>query len=149
MSAPDLPAIDSRVRAAIYREVKTEPFARSMGMELVELDAGYAAVEMTFDPDAMGNLYGRAHGGALFALIDEAFEAASQSMGEIEVALNVSVTYVASPPAGARLRAEARIKSRTKKTASYDINVFGSNGALIATCQALGYRTGKSLPFLS
>ena len=148
MSAPDLPPIDSRVRAAIYRKVETEPFARNMGMELVELDAGYAAVEMVFDPETMGNLYDRAHGGALFALIDEAFETAGQSMGEIEVALNVSVTYVASPPAGARLRAKARIKSRTKKTAGYDINVFAPGDALIATCQALGYRTGKPLPFL-
>lgn len=148
MTVPDLAPIDPNVRSAIYREVKNEPFARSMGMELIDLDAGYSVVEMVFDPAAMGNLYGRAHGGALFALIDEAFEAACQSMGEIEVALNVSVTYVSSPPPGARLRAEARIKSRTKKTAGYDINVFAPNDALIATCQALGYRTGKPLPFL-
>ena len=47
-----------------------------------------------------------------------------------------------------RLRAEAREVSRTKKTASYDIKVADKDGQLIATCQALAYRTGKPIPFL-
>jgi acyl-CoA thioesterase len=46
------------------------------------------------------------------------------------------------------LRAEARELCRTKKTASYDIKVTDKNGQLIATCQALAYRTGKPIPFL-
>ena len=64
------------------------------------------------------------------------------------VALNVNVSYVSSPEPGARLRAEAREVSRTKKISSYDIRVTDGAGQLIATCQALAYRTGKPLPFL-
>jgi acyl-CoA thioesterase len=66
----------------------------------------------------------------------------------VTVALNVSVNYVMSPESGARLRAEAREVSSTKRTASYDIRVSDREGRLIATCQALAYRTGKPLPFL-
>jgi acyl-CoA thioesterase len=55
---------------------------------------------------------------------------------------------VSSPEAGKRLRAEAREVSQTKKTASYDIKVADKDGQLIATCQALAYRTGKPIPFL-
>jgi len=140
--------MDSKVRQAIYRAVEKEPFARALNMELVELELGYSAVEMLYDPAAMNNIYDRAHGGAIFGLIDEAFEAACQTEGTIAVALNVNVTYVSSPQAGKRLRAEARQVSRTKKTASFDIKVSEKDGPLIATCQALAYHTGKPIPFL-
>ncbi len=140
--------MDPKVKQAIYRAVEKEPFARALNMELVELELGYSAVEMIYDPSAMNNIYDRAHGGAIFGLIDEAFEAACQTEGTIAVALNVNVTYVSSPQAGKRLRAEARHVSRTKKTASFDIKVSEKDGQLIATCQALAYHTGKPIPFL-
>ncbi len=112
--------MDQAVRDAIYGAVEKEPFARALNMELVELELGYSAVEMTYDPSTMNNIYDRAHGGAIFGLIDEAFETAGQTEGTVAVALNVSVTYVSSPKAGQRLRAEAREVSRTKKTAGFD-----------------------------
>ena len=94
------------------------------------------------------NIYARAHGGAIFGLIDEAFETASQTEGTIAVALNINVTYVSSPEDGVRLRAEAILISQTKKTGAYDIKVVDHNDRLIAFCQALVYRTGKPIPFL-
>ena len=140
--------MDPKVRQAIYHAVENEPFARALNMELVELELGYSAVEMIYDPSTMNNIYDRTHGGAIFGLIDEAFEAACQTEGTIAVALNVNVTYVTSPQAGKCLRAEARQVSRTKKTASFDIKVSEKDGSLIATCQALAYHTGKPIPFL-
>jgi len=140
--------MDQTVREAIYRAVESEPFARAMKMVLVALEEGHSVVEMTYEPAAIGNIYGRAHGGAIFGLIDEAFETAGQTDGTVLVGLNVSVTYVSSPDAGTRLRAVAREVSRTKRTAVYDIRVTDQDGQLIATCQALGYRTGKPIPFL-
>ena len=140
--------MDQKVSNAIYEAVKKEPFAKVMKINLVELELGYSAVEMIYDPGMMGNIYKRAHGGAIYALIDEAFETAGQTHGTIAVALNVSVTYIASPTDGSRLRAEACEVSRTKRTAVYDINVFGPNREHIATCQALAFRTGKPIPFL-
>ena len=140
--------MDQRVKAAIMRAVKSEPFARILKTELVELSLGHSVVEMVYQPEVMDNIYARAHGGAIFGLIDEAFETACQTHGTIAVALNVSVTYVSSPQPGVRLRAEARETSRTKRTAVYDIQVEDQNGNRIASCQALAYRTGKVIPFL-
>ena len=140
--------MDQAVKEAIYRAVKKEPFAQAMNMELVALDLGYSVVEMTYDPATMNNIYDRAHGGAIYALIDEAFETSCQTHGSVAVALNVNVTYVSSPKAGVRLKAEAKEVSLTKKTAGYDIKVKDQNGQVIATCQALAFRTGKPIPFL-
>ena len=140
--------MDETVKKAIAQAVKREPFAQAMKMELVELEDGYSVVKMVYDPDKMDNIYNRAHGGAIYALIDEAFEIAGQTDGTVAVALNVNITYVASPPPGVVLEAEARQISQTKKTAGYEIKVTDQDGRLIATCQALAYRTGKPIPFL-
>ncbi len=64
--------MDEKVREAIFAQVEKEPFAKKFGLKLIGLERGYSKVEMKFTPD-MENLFGAAHGGALFALIDEAF----------------------------------------------------------------------------
>lgn len=140
--------MDQAVKDAIFGAVAREPFARRMGLELVALEDDFSAVEMTYTPETMDNIYQRTHGGAMFALIDEAFETVSQTDGTIAVALNVSVTYTASPEPGSRLRAEAREINRTRKTSAYDIKVTDQNGRLLAFSQALAFRTGKPIPFL-
>ncbi len=140
--------MDDKVKEAIFRQVEKEPFAQKFGLKLIALDEGFSRVEMTFTPD-MQNIFGLAHGGALFALIDEAFETASNSHGTMAVALNLNITYLSSPLPGSKLAAEAKEFSRTRKTANYDIKVFDDRGHLIASCQALVYRKENPLPFLN
>jgi acyl-CoA thioesterase len=139
--------MDEKIKQAIFREVAREPFARKFGLRLVALDEGYSLVEMTVTQE-MENMFGIAHGGALFALIDEAFETASNSHGTVAVALSMSVNYLAPAATGNKLRAEARELNRTRKTATYDIRVHDDHGQFIASCQALVYRKGIALPFL-
>jgi acyl-CoA thioesterase len=140
--------MDEKVKEAIFRQVEKEPFAQKFGLKLIDLDEGFSRVEMTFTRD-MENIFGRAHGGALFALIDEAFETASNSHGTVAVALNLNITYLSSPLPGTKLTAEAREFSRTRKTANYDIKVFDDRGRLTVSCQALVYRKENPLPFLN
>ncbi len=139
--------MDENIKKAIIQQVEREPFAQKFGLKLIDLKEGYSKIEMQFTPD-MENIHGMAHGGALFAIIDEAFETASNSHGTVAVALNMNVTYISSPSRGSKLIAEAQEFSLTRKTASYDIKVFDDQENLIASCQALVYRRGKPLPFL-
>jgi len=85
--------MDSKIKAAIFKQVAREPFAKKFDLKLVDLDNGYSKVSMVFTPD-MENMFGKAHGGALFALIDEAFETASNSHGTMAVALNMNIGYL-------------------------------------------------------
>ena len=139
--------MEEKVRKAIFQKVNEEPFARKMNLKLVDLDDGYSVVEMTFTKE-MENIFGMAHGGAVFALIDEAFETAGNSHGTVAVALNMNITYTAAPSSGARLRAVAREVNLTRRTATYDIRVQDEKENLIAVCQALVYRKKDKLPFL-
>ncbi len=140
--------MEQHVKQAIIEATKRETFAQALNMKLVELEDGYSVVEMIYVPEKMNNMYDRAHGGALFGLIDQAFETAAQTEGTIAVALNVNITCVTSPQPGSTLRAEAIQVNQTKKTASFDIKITDQDGTVITTCQALAYRTGKPIPFL-
>ncbi len=139
--------MDEKLRQTFHSRVAKEAFASKFGLKLLEIGDSYSKVEMQFRPD-MENMCGMAHGGALFALIDEAFETAGNSHGTLAVALNMNVTFIASPKPGSTLRAEAREVSSTRKTASYDIKVHDERERLIATCTALVYRKGSPLPFI-
>jgi acyl-CoA thioesterase len=138
--------VDEKLKQEFKSRVAREPFAKKFGLELLEIGPGYSKVRMRFTPD-MENLFGMAHGGALFALIDEAFETAANSHGTLAVALNMNVTYVAAAPPGSMLTAEAVEISLTRKTASYEIKVRDEKDRLIAACQALVYRKGSPPPF--
>ena len=139
--------MDQRMKEAFFEQVQKEPFAKKFGLKLIEIDTGYSKVEMTFTPD-MENLFQMAHGGALFALIDEAFETASNSHGTLAVALHMNITYLSPPSPGSRLIAEAREVHQTQKTSLCEIKVHDEQHRPIATCQALAYRKGVPHPFL-
>ncbi len=136
---------DSR-KAIYFKKVQEEPLATLFNIRLKDVDDGYALCEMEFT-DAMGNIYGSAHGGAIFSLIDEAFEISSNSHTNVAVALNMNVTYMKPPKKGSTLTSESREINRTKRTASYYITVK-ENTTLIAICQALVYVKDDAIPFL-
>jgi len=140
--------MDEKTRKAFFSRVQQEPFARKFALRLVEIGEGYSRVEMRFTPD-MENMFGMAHGGALFALIDEAFETASNSHGSLAVALSMNVSFLAAARPGSLLTAEAIEINRTRKTATYEIKVRDDAATLIAACQALVYRKGDPIPFLA
>jgi acyl-CoA thioesterase len=133
-------------KAAFHKKVFEEPFAKLLNITLKDVKEGYAVCEMEYT-EQMDNIYGSAHGGAIFSLIDEAFEISSNSHGTIAVALNINVTYMKTPKKNTLLRAESKEINRTRRTASYEITVR-NDGNLIAVCQALVYRKDDPIPFL-
>jgi acyl-CoA thioesterase len=133
-------------KAIYFKKVQEEPLARLLNIRLKNVDDGYALCEMEF-ADSMENIYGAAHGGAIFSLIDEAFEISSNSHDNVAVALNMNITYMKAPKKNTTLTAESRETNRTRKTASYYITVQEGT-ELIAVCQALVYVKGEEIPFL-
>jgi len=133
-------------KAAFHKKVSEEPFAKLLNITLKDVKEGYAVCEMEYT-EQMDNIYGSAHGGAIFSLIDEAFEISSNSHGTIAVALNINVTYMKTPKKNTLLKAESKEINRTRRTASYEITVRDDRN-LIAVCQALVYRKDDPIPFL-
>jgi acyl-CoA thioesterase len=132
---------------AIRQRFIEEPYAKMMGMKLSDVGEGCSTVEMKLTEDMM-NIFGSTHGGAVFSLIDGAFEAAANSHGTVAVALNVNVSYINPSSAGDILIAKAIEVSRSRKVSTYKIEVKNDREELIATCQAMAYRKKDPLPFL-
>ena len=135
----------------ILARCRKEPYPRLLGIEVQEIKTGYARVIMTNRAD-MQNIFGMLHGGAVFSLMDEAFQLACNSRGEIAVAQQVTVYFLAAASPGVTLIAEAVEQNATRKTALYDVQVHeqtdnGKQGRQIASAKALAYRKGGELPF--
>lgn len=133
--------------ARIRARCKQEPYPKLLGIEVLEITPGYARVSMRFTPE-MQNIFGMLHGGAVFSLLDEAFQLACNARGEVAVAQQVNTYFLAAARPGTRLIAEAKELNATRKTALYDVRVFEEeDNRLLATAQALAYRKGGELPF--
>jgi len=133
-------------REAFLRKVAEEPFSKLLNIKLVDVGEGYALCEMLYT-GALDNIHGIAHGGAVFSLIDEAFEISSNSHGTVALALNMNMTFIKPALKDSLLRAESKEISRGRRTATYQITVEDSEG-LVATCQALVYRKDDEIQFL-
>ena len=88
--------MSGKLYSELIKRTSGEPYGRLLGMEVVEIGSGSSLVRMRVRPD-LENIFGVTHGGAVFSLIDQAFQIASNTHGVLSVALNVSITYTASP----------------------------------------------------
>ncbi|MFN3535203.1 MAG: hotdog fold thioesterase [Desulfatiglandales bacterium] len=122
-----------------------EPYRRFLGLKVLKIGVGYALVEREITEECL-NIHGTTHGGLLFSVVDEAFELASNSHGTVAVALSMTVTFFRATGKGNVIRAEATEINRTKRTATYQIQVTDENQNLVAICQALVYRKEEPLP---
>jgi acyl-CoA thioesterase len=122
--------------------LRDTPLLKTLGIELVAWLPGSATLKMTPTPDH-GNLAGTVHGGVLFSLADAAFEIACNSYGRLAVALETSCHYSKPARIGEPLTTGASEVARSRRTASYRIDVRESSGELIAWYMCLAYRTDR------
>ena len=138
------------VLQSLKEQIRDEPFANHMGISLRDIGPGHAVVEARFS-EKMTNFNGLMHGGAILALMDEAFGAASNSHGTIALALNLDVIFLESPKINSLLIAEAKEQTRRGPIATYHIEVVQRDedgDRKIAVCQAIVHRKEKRLSFL-
>lgn len=128
----------------IRRFLERDRFAKLAGMKLVTVEPGRATVTMKLSP-AHWNGLEMAHGGAIFALADFAFAAASNSHGTVAVAINASISFLKAVSTGT-LTAEAREVARNYKLGSYRVDVTDEQGELVAVFQGMVYRKQDKVP---
>ena len=129
-----------QLAAELDKLLRDSPLATTLGIELVSWLPGSATMKLT--PTAgHGNLAGSVHGGVLFALADAAFEVACNSYGRLAVALETACHYSRPATVGEPLTAGAGEVARSRRTASYRIDVRAADGELVAWYMALAYRT--------
>ena len=113
-------------------------FAQHVGIELLTVSKGFARAKMDIQKHHLNGV-GIVHGAAIFALADLVFAAASNSHGNVALAINVNISFVNA----ARCRtlyAEAKEVSRNPRLATYRVPVVDENDTLIASFNGMVYR---------
>jgi acyl-CoA thioesterase len=132
--------------STLVERTAADPYARWLGIELLELRPGYCRAALRLEPH-MVNLHGSPHGGAIFSLADFAFGGACNSHGEAAVALTVTIQFHVAARVGQRLVAEARETRQGKRAGFYTMTVSDDgDGTVVATCQAVSLRTDPNRP---
>ena len=83
-------------------------------------------------------------GGAIFTLADLAFAVASNSRGQLALAINVNISFLAGRSSGT-LTATAREVSEPKRLGAYDVLVTDEQGEVIARFNGMVYRKNEPL----
>ncbi len=137
-----------RHRRRMDEVLLADRFARELGVEVEGWGGGWARARLQVVASHT-NLAGTAHGGVAFALGDIVFAVACNSWGRLAVALTVEIQYLAAARVGDLLTAEARERHRSRRTASYAIEVRATGaqreapGELVASLQAMAHRTDR------
>ena len=129
-----------RIEIMINKDIflQKDKYAVFLGIELLELSDGYAKARLDIKEDHL-NGHNIVHGGAVFSLADLAFAAASNSHGNVALAINASISYLKAAPGGS-LYAEARELSLNHKLATYAVDITNENNEKIAIFQGMVYR---------
>jgi acyl-CoA thioesterase len=117
-------------------------FGRLVGVEVVDWEPGRARTRLVPGP-GQTNVHGFVHGGALFAVADTAFEVACNSYGRVSVGLDVSVHYAAPAQPDEALVADALEVTRSRRVASYRVEVKGEDELVRCTALAVAFRTDR------
>lgn len=133
---PSDPNVSREVAAFI---AERDLFARSLGIELMELKPGFSRTRMQLAPHMINGL-GLPHGAVIFALADFAFAAACNSHGRVAVALSMDIHFLSSPRADAVLEAVADEVRLGQHTGLYRITVVDQDKRLVAELHGMAYR---------
>ncbi|HOO72438.1 MAG TPA: hotdog fold thioesterase [Spirochaetota bacterium] len=118
--------------------VGRDPYASYLGIEVDEVREGYARCSLTIRPEYL-NAVDRAHGAVIYALSDQAFAVACNSMGSLALAVNFSIHYIGPAFDGEKIFSEATPVNVSRKISVWNISVYGSQDRLIASGQGVAY----------
>ncbi len=131
----------------IKKNIEAEPYARYLGIKVLELSEGHSVVSMKVRKE-YDNIFGITHGGAVFSLLDVAFGSAANSYGTIAVAININVSYIKPSLDGNILTAEANEVTRSNRISNFSITVRNEKDEILAVSLAVAYLKKDKLPFL-
>jgi acyl-CoA thioesterase len=136
---------DELARACAGAMAAGDEAARSLGIEVEQVSAGYARARMAVS-GSLVNGHDLCHGGFVFALADTAFAYACNTYDEVTVAAGADIVFVGPARRGDMLVAEAVERVRFGRSGVYDVTVRRrSDGAVIAEFRGRSRSTGRRI----
>ncbi|XUW88095.1 hydroxyphenylacetyl-CoA thioesterase PaaI [Burkholderia sp. M6-3] len=122
---------DELARATAAAMYENDACSRALGLEILEVRAGYARLRMAVRDDFL-NGHQICHGGLIFTLADSTFAFACNSYNLNTVASGCSIEFLRPVHGGDVLTAEAVEQTLSGRTGIYDIRVTNRAGDTVA-----------------
>lgn len=124
------------IHPVVQRMLETERSAARLGVVVDDADAGVAVVRQVVEPD-MANGLDVAQGGFVFALADQAFACAVNTVLADTATVDAAISYISPAFVGDELRAVATIAYVDERRVVSDITVKAGD-RVVALVRATG-----------
>jgi acyl-CoA thioesterase len=119
-----------------------DAFSQWLGIEILDLDAGFALLQMTVRTE-MTQGFGIAHGGITYSLADSALAFASNAHGIKALSVETSISHLLAVQSGDILTAKATEESLSNKFGLYQVKITNQHNKTVALFKGTVYRTSK------
>lgn len=124
--------------------LEKDAFSKWLGISDIEVGLGHCSFYYTIKEEMMNGL-GTVHGGVLFSAADSALAFASNSVDNLSVALEVSISFTTAVRLNEKLKVTAEQIYSGRKTAVYDIKTWNEKNELVCFFKGTVYKTGKRI----
>jgi acyl-CoA thioesterase len=119
-----------------------DKYSQWLGIEVVLVAPGRSTVRMTVREE-MVNGFGICHGGITFSLADSALAFATNTGGNVSVALDCTISFPAAVRVGDVITAEAVVESSSTKLSFCNITVRNQDDVIVGHFRGTVYHTPK------
>lgn len=115
----------------LKRIEKANPFTQYNHIEMVLAEPDHAIFRLNICNESK-NSYGMVHGGAIYAMADNATGFAAHTDGRSYVTQTSALHFLRNQPEG-EIQADARVRHRGRSTCLVDVDILGEDETLLAT----------------
>lgn len=130
----------SLAERVVSKMMEVDAFSQWLGIEVMEAAPGRSVITMTVRPE-MVNGFGISHGGIVYSLADSAFAFASNSHGQLSVAVDCTISYPRAVRVGDVLTATAVEEAGTRKLGFCKVTVRNQDNDVVGFFRGTVYRT--------
>ena len=127
---------------AVRHMLENDPFSQWLGVDILHLAPGEVTLAMTVRHEML-NGFGVLHGGVLFALADSAFAFASNSHGQVSLALECNISFMEKVREGDCILAVAREERCGRHIGVYTITLLRNGKEKVALFRGSVFRTNQ------
>ena len=123
--------MDQRELEELKKKERANSFAVYNHVEMVLAERDHAVFRLNIRPESK-NSYGKVHGGAIYAMADNATGFAAHTDGRSYVTQTSALHFLRNQPEG-EIQADARVRHRGRSTCLVAVDILGEDETLLAT----------------
>lgn len=124
--------------------VERNPFAKYIGMELLEVKEGYASGRISFEKQ-YENVYGGMHGGCAYSLADTLAGIAALTYGDYVTTLDASINYLLPVEHTVYVNCRAQVIRHGRKISVVRVEISNDDGTILIDGSFTFYHLEKKI----